>query len=320
MVKKFLAHIRPKYIWSDALRFQTTYGLGGILSFLFVILILTGVLLMFYYIPSTEKAYISLKKINNIIPFGRLIRNIHRLSGDLMIIFSFLHMLRIIFSKAFDSKFRRQNWIIGTLLFFMLFPFNFTGYILPWDSVSYWGATIVLNVINHIPLIGKSVRLFLSGSLQLDDAVLIRFYSYHVFLLPLIFSFFLMVHYYLIRRAGGVKIKEKGKKVEISKLYEKEIMVGIIGMIILLIVCFKFYNAPLYETVHSKSIPKVIKAPWYFASIQFLLTYFNALIAGVVIPLFYMIFIVFFYKIKNFTIFLIINLIFFVFTIIEIYG
>jgi quinol-cytochrome oxidoreductase complex cytochrome b subunit len=318
MVKKFLIHIRPKFIYRDAYRFTNTFGLGGILILLYLILIISGIILMLFYIPHPDKAYISMKKIINILPYGRLIRNIHRLSGDLMIFIGFLHILRIATKKVFDNKYRIKNWQIGILMFLLLFLFNFSGYLLPWDTISYWGATIVLNIINHIPILGEKLRIILSGGKNINELTLLRFYTYHIVVLPIIFTFLLMVHFYLIRKAKGVKIQIKSEKIPVSKLYEREILTVLIVIIVLTVISFKNNIYPIMENANSGSIPAVLKAPWYFAGIQFLLTYFPPLIAGVIVPILYSAFMFFFYKINKLSIFIIINLCFVIFTVSEI--
>ncbi len=319
MVREFIEHLRPKMIPDEAAKFTVTYGLGGILTLLYLLLLITGGLLMLFYIPYPDKAYISVKKITEIVPFGRIVRNIHRISGDLMILFSFIHMLRILAQDAINNKVRERNWITGAVLFFLLFPFNFTGYLLPWDTLSYWGASIVLNLLNNIPFCGESIRVLISGSVSIDEVTLIRFYSYHVFILPVIFSFFLMNHYYLIRRAGGVHTNKKDKRVSIDILYRKEGILLFLILILLLILTTFFYDAPLYQSIYSDKFPDIIKAPWYFAAIQFMLTYINPLISGLVIPFFYLIFIIFFYKIKKLTLFIVVNIIFVLFILVELF-
>jgi len=318
MVKKFLTHIRPRFIYSDAIKISNTFGLGGILTLLYVILIISGILLMFFYIPYPDYAYISMKRIINIIPYGKFLRNIHRLSGDLMIIFAFFHMLRVLLKKIFNNKYRIANWKIGVILFLLLFLFNFSGYLLPWDSVSYWGATIVLNLINHIPFIGNKLRIILSGSKTIDSMTLMRFYTYHVVILPIIFTFLLMNHFYLIRKANGVKVENKREKVPVSKLYEREIIVLLIIITILSLLSFSFNFYPLLENANSGAIPEILKAPWYFASIQFLLTYIPPIFAGIIIPLFYTFFLIYFYRINKIYIFFAINIVFTICTLIEI--
>ncbi len=223
---KFILHLRPKRIPEEALKFNVSYGLGGILTFLFFIEILTGILLMFYYSPSVNRAYFDVLKINNILPYGYILRNIHRFSGEFMIIIGFLHMCRVVFSEAIDTDVRKKNWIWGVFLFLLIFPLNFTGYLLPFDTISYWGATIVLNAVSEIPLIGKFLRYLISGSYGIDENVLLRFYVYHIVLLPLIFTLIMFVHFYKVRIAGGVKVRNFTKKVNISKLFKIEICTG----------------------------------------------------------------------------------------------
>jgi quinol-cytochrome oxidoreductase complex cytochrome b subunit len=321
MVIKFLTHLRPKYIDENALKFSTTFGLGGLLTLLFFILTVTGIVLMFFYIPTTREAYISIKKISNIIPLTGFFRDIHRISGELMIVVALLHMLRIVYFKAFDNRFRVLNWLTGILLFLLIFPLNFTGYLLPWDNISYWGATIVLNIVDSIPFVGEKLRFIIAGGKTLNSATLIRFYTYHVVVLPIVCLFLMMNHFYLIRAAKGVKTNVSGNisKVKARELFKTEIIYSLIIVILIITVCSFFYNAPLLENANSAIIPPKIKAPWYFASLQYLLTYLPPLVAGVAIPFLYTLFMLFFYKIQSFKLFLFVHFLFILFTILEIF-
>ena len=295
---KFILHLRPKRIPEEALKFNVSYGLGGILTFLFFVEILTGILLMFYYSPSVNRAYFDVLKINNILPYGYILRNIHRFSGEFMIIIGFLHMCRVVFSEAIDTDVRKKNWIWGVFLFLLIFPLNFTGYLLPFDTISYWGATIVLNAVSEIPLIGKFLRYLISGSYGIDENVLLRFYVYHIVLLPLIFTLIMFVHFYKVRNAGGVKVRNFTKKVNISKLFKIEISAMLISLIFLIVICSKYYSAPLGNFALNSEIPEIIKAPWYFLNLQFLLKFISPLNI-LIILIFYVIFLIKFPEIKS---------------------
>ncbi len=320
MVVKFIKHLRPRYIDKNALNFSLTFGLGGLLVFLFLILTVTGIVLMLFYIPSVDCAYLNVKKISNIIPFMGIVRDMHRISGELMVVVGFLHMSRVVFVKAFDNLARIHNWQTGVLLFLLIFPLNFTGYLLPWDSTSYWGATIVLNLINSVPFVGESFRILISGENGISASTLIRFYTYHVVVLPAVFSVLMMNHFYLIRRSGGVKRKNNiasGEKININELYKTEILYALFVTIILFCFVSFFYNAPLLEDANNGIIPSIIRAPWYFAAIQFLLTFFPPIFAGIFLPVLYSVFLFFFYKIKNVILFISVHFLIIIFTILE---
>ena len=305
-MKRFILHLRPKKIPEEAVKLNVTFGLGGILTYLFIIELITGIILMFYYTPSVEKSYFDVRKITYVIPYGYLMRNIHRLCGELMIVVAFFHMLRIVFQEAYDTKFRKKNWIYGIFLFILIFPLNFTGYLLPFDTVSYWGATVVLNVISEIPFIGSFLRILLSGSNVIDENVLIRFYAYHIVVLPIIFSLLVSLHFYYIRISGGVKVKNFKNKVDVLNIFKKELMLILILSIILLIISGEFYNAPISEYALNSNIPDVIKAPWYFLNLQFLLKFFSSNVI-LLLVLCYLILMIIYPKIKNKILFLILH-------------
>ncbi len=305
-MKRFFLHLRPKRISEEALKLNITFGLGGILTYLFIIELITGIILMFYYTPSIEKSYFDVKKITYIIPYGYLVRNIHRICGELMIIVAFFHMLRIVLQEAYDTKFRKRNWIYGVFLFLLIFPLNFTGYLLPFDTVSYWGATVVLNVISEIPFIGDFLRILISGSNVIDENVLIRFYVYHIVILPIIFSLLASFHFYYVRISNGVKVKKLKNKVDIFYLFKKELIAVLFITIIILVVSKKFYSAPISQYALNSNIPEIIKAPWYFLNLQFLLKFFSSNII-ILFVLSYVILLIFYPKVKSKILFLILH-------------
>ncbi len=290
----FFLHFRPKKIPKEAIKFSSTFGLGGITFFLFFITFISGIFLMFYYTPNIQKAYFDIEKITFIIPYGDIIRDIHRLSGELMIIFSFLHMIRVVLKEAYEDQIRKLNWIFGIFLFILIFPLNFTGYILPMDTIGYWGASIVLNSLNDIPLIGNQLRIFLSGSTTINNLTLLRFYTYHIIVLPFIFTFLFFIHIYYVRKAKGVKIDINLKKnyVDIKELFKIEFFTSLIILAILLLVVFKFYNSPFGNYALTNSIPNKVNAPWYFLNFQFLLKYINPVIVMFILPLLYIIYLI----------------------------
>ncbi len=141
MVNNFFLHIQGARTHENTLRPNYTFGLGLISFFLLVITVISGGLLMVYYIPSIEGAYSSVKDINYVVSFGRLVRNIHKWAGEGMIIAVMLHMARVFYTSSY-KKGREFNWVIGIVLLALTFVLNFTGYLLPWDQVSYWALVI----------------------------------------------------------------------------------------------------------------------------------------------------------------------------------
>jgi len=219
MMNNVFLHIQSARVHKNSLRPTYTLGLGLIALFLLVITLVSGALLMIYYSPSVENAYNSVKDINYVVSFGRLTRNIHKWAGEGMIIFVILHMARVFFTSSY-KKGREFNWLIGIVLLVLTFILNFTGYLLPWDQLSYWALVIGSNIAqspkeltdifgltDFFDIGGFQKELFLGGFIP-DNAALIRIYFLHIFLLPLVLFVFLGVHFWRIRKDGGLTVPE----------------------------------------------------------------------------------------------------------------
>lgn len=195
----FFFHLRPAALPAYAIRH--TLCLGGVTIFLFIIEAVTGALLMFYYIPSTAEAYQTTVALSTTIPYGSLIRNVHRLAAEGMVITVLLHMARVIITGAYKPP-RQLNWIVGVLLLLGTLAFSFTGYLLPWDQLSYWAITIGTGMADVAPGIGPNLLLLLRGEPTVGGAALLRFYSLHVFALPLLVCIGIGYHIYKVRKHG----------------------------------------------------------------------------------------------------------------------
>jgi quinol-cytochrome oxidoreductase complex cytochrome b subunit len=199
--------------WS--LRWLTTAGLGMATLAAFLITLVTGVLLMFYYKPYPDAAYQSIKDIHFVVPTGRFIRNIHRWAANVMVIAVILHMARVFYTAAYRRP-REYNWLIGMALLVVTLALSFTGYLLPWDQLAYWAITIGANIaqspreitdalgITEVFDPGGLQRLLLLGSDTVGAEALIRFYLFHVMLLPLALAALLAVHFWRVRKDGGL--------------------------------------------------------------------------------------------------------------------
>ncbi len=196
-------HIHPVKIKRYATKVTYTFCLGGLSFFMFLVLTLTGVLLMFYYIPSTDLAYQNMKDIEGSVTFGSLMRNMHRWSAQGMVVAVFLHMTRVFFTGSYKPP-REFNWVIGVLLLVITFLLSFTGYLLPWDQLALWAITVGTNIGGAAPIVGSQVNFLLTGDYQIGQAALIRFYALHVIFLPLAAAFLMAVHFWRIRKDGGI--------------------------------------------------------------------------------------------------------------------
>ena len=200
--RNFWVHVLPAKINRRSVRFSYNWMWMGVVSFwLFVILVLSGVFLMFYYIPSVERAFDSVMTIVNAVSLGRYMRNLHKWAGELMILSAFLHMLAVFVKGAYQAP-REFNWIVGVLLLLITVFFGFSGYILPWDQLGYYAAAIASNIADGTPFIGKLVKSILLGGSTLDQPTLLRWYVIHVFVLPMALILLLGVHFWRIRKDG----------------------------------------------------------------------------------------------------------------------
>jgi quinol-cytochrome oxidoreductase complex cytochrome b subunit len=211
----FFLHIHAVRVHRWAMRWASTWGLGVMALSAFFITLGTGILLMFYYKPYPEVAYDSIKDIHFVVPTGQLIRNVHRWAAHVMVVAVLLHMARVFYTAAYRSP-REFNWVIGMGLLVVTLGLSFTGYLLPWDQLAYWAITIGANIaqspreltdaLGLTPYfdIGGLQRFILLGSDEIGEEALIRFYLLHVMILPLALAVLLGVHFWRIRKDGGL--------------------------------------------------------------------------------------------------------------------
>ena len=203
MLSNVFLHLHPVRIRRESLRITYTFCLGGLSFFLFLVLTVTGVYLMFFYIPSTTNAYTDILNIQASVAFGLLTRNVHRWGAHLMVFFVFLHMMRVFYHGAYKPP-REFNWVVGVILLFTTILLSFTGYLLPWDQIAYWAITIGTNMGGYVPLLNTPINRLLLGGLEVGQNTLLRFYVLHIMVLPLVGAIFLAVHFWRIRKDGGI--------------------------------------------------------------------------------------------------------------------
>ena len=205
--KNFFLHFHPVKCHKHSLDPFYTLGLGTITTSLFLLLTLTGVILMFYYIPAEDRAYDIMKDWQDTTPFAMMYRNMHRWSAHLMVLFVFLHMSRVFYTGSYKGT-RRFNWVIGVTLMVLTLVLSFTGYLLPWDQLAFWAITVGSNIAGYVPnLPGFEYnvnRVMLLASTNVGQDALIRFYVLHVAVLPLIAGTLIGVHFWRIRKDGGL--------------------------------------------------------------------------------------------------------------------
>ncbi len=210
-------HLHPPKIRRHALRIRFTWCMGGITFLMFLITVVTGVVLMFYYRPVAEYAYADMKYLQFDVPFGMIVRNMHRWGAHAMVITVWLHMFRVFMTGSYKPP-REFNWVVGVILLTLTLLLSFTGYLLPWDQLSIWAVTVGTNMARATPLLGHEgpfatnlgvtprydARAFLLGGTIVGPPTLLRFYVLHCVFLPILASLFMCVHFWRIRKDGGI--------------------------------------------------------------------------------------------------------------------
>ena len=199
----FFLHIHPVKVRRRAIELKRTLYLGGLSAACFFILVVTGVLLMFYYRPSAPAAYHDMKDLQFVVSAGVFLRNLHRWSAHTMVALVFVHMVVTFFRGAYRPP-REFNWVIGVLLLVATVLLSYTGYLLPWDQLAYWAVTVGTNMAEAAPIVGAKLKLLLLGGHTINDSALLRFYVLHCVALPLGLILGISVHIWRIRKDGGI--------------------------------------------------------------------------------------------------------------------
>lgn len=202
MFSSFFLHIFPVKMKKHGLRFTYTFCLGGISCLLFLILTATGILLMFHYTPSIERAYFDMKALALLFN-GKILRNVHRWSAHGMVVTVFLHMVRVFYTRSYRPP-REFNWVIGVVLLILTLALSYTGYLLPWDQLAYWGITVGTTIMSYTPFIGKELRFFVLGADEVGHEALLRFYVLHCVVLPFLTGILMALHFWRVRKDGGI--------------------------------------------------------------------------------------------------------------------
>ena len=246
------------------------FCLGGTPLYLFVVQVITGIALTFYYVPTPDGAYESVAAITREVRFGWYIRSMHKWSSNLMIVSVFLHLLRIYFTGAYRQP-RQLNWCIGILLLATTLTFGFTGYSLVYEQLSFWGATVACNLAEAVPLAGSYIGYLLRGGPEIGENTLTRFFMLHIGVLPTALFFLLGLHVFLIRSHGVTEFEVEGENVEEEGRFFRffpehvttELLIGVLLMYLLTILALVF-PAGLGAPADPTQTPAHIKPEWYF--------------------------------------------------------
>ena len=307
ITRNFFLHIHAPRVHPHSMKPGYTFGLGMILGFLFLVMVLTGIVLMIYYTPSVEMAYQSVKDIIYVVPGGRIIRNIHRWASQGMVVVVFLHMIRVFYTGSYLGN-RSLNWVIGVVMLVVALLSNFSGYLLPWDQLAYWAVTIGSNIaasareltdllgVTHVIDPGGFLKKLLIGGETVGQPALSRFFALHVIFLPLTMLVLMGIHFWRIRKDGGLSrpVSVENKEGEASKWYAWPVLMWtemaiLIGVVLVLLLIALAADAPLLERANPVYPENPAKAPWYFLGIQELVSY-SAFAGGMVVPVLYLIF------------------------------
>jgi len=308
--KNFFLHIHSARLDPYVLKPNFTFGLGVVAVSLFIILMCSGILLLFYYTPSVERAYFSILDITYVVSGGRFLRNLHRWSAHGMVFITLLHLARVFYTGAY-SRGRGLVWYSGLILLILVLSFSFSGYLLPWDQLAYWAVTIAANIANATRELGlpayidpgRFVKNILLGGEQVGQATLTRFFMLHVVFLPVSTLFMLGYHFWRMRKSDGLctPVQLSSQKSEESSentdpdhpdktkwlswpvliWAETAIFVGTLAVVLFFALLL---DAPLRAIADPALPDNPAKSPWYFLGVQELVSY-SAFSGGIVIPL-----------------------------------
>jgi quinol-cytochrome oxidoreductase complex cytochrome b subunit len=288
MRPSFFHHLHPPTIPASQARWRHTLAAGGLAIFLVLILGITGIMEMFYYVPNPQEAALSVQTITYLVPFGGFVRNLHYWSAQLLLVVSAIHLLRVVFTAAYSPP-RRFNYLLGLGLFVLVILLDFTGYILRWDQGICYPLVTGTNLLQTIPLIGNYLFRITVGAGEACKTSLLRFYTWHIFGLT-IFAFALIGwHAFRVRRDGGIavpppQLRDNNERISRNVLVRREVLAILIVSIVLILMS-SFLPAPIAPAMTGKPIITAeARAPWFFLWVQQMLKWGNPLVFGVLIP------------------------------------
>ncbi len=264
------------------------YVFGSLLLFLFAIQVVTGIFLSLYYVPSADHAHASVSYIQKAVPGGALLRGLHHYSASAMVILAVAHLAQTFLYGAYKRK-RELLWIAGVTMLLIIFAFSFTGYLLPWDQAAYFGTKVGTSIAGEIPVIGSAQQRIMLGGTDLTTVTLSRFFTTHVFLLPLALAGLVGLHLYFFRRATPAGPFHNRDDKKIDRFYPKQAFKDSFAILICFIalVAMAKYSPAELGPVADPTSDYLARPPWYFMPLFQLLKYFPgkwAIIPTVVAP------------------------------------
>ena len=290
----FILHLHPPSIPAAQARFRHTLGAGGLAVFLCLILVVSGMLEMFYYVPSPELAAKTVQEIAFLVPYGGLVRNLHFWSAQALAVVATIHLARVIFTGAYNQP-RRFNYLLGLGLLVIILLLDFTGYILRWDEGIRWALIAGTNLLASIPVIGEALVQLISGGMEPGPAILIRYYAWHIFGLTLLGGILMVWHLFRVRRDGGIAAPPTLQRLETlesppTRIPRRELLRReTIAMLVAgggLILLSTFLSAPIAQPI-DPNLASITEphAPWFFLWVQELLKIGDPFLWGVAVPL-----------------------------------
>jgi quinol-cytochrome oxidoreductase complex cytochrome b subunit len=252
----------------------------------------TGSLLLVVYEPSPERAYGTVVRLVDEVPFGALVRNVHHWAGSGLVLVTLLHLLRV-FYRGGHLPPRRGNWFAGVALLLLVIACAFTGYLLPWDQLAFWAVTIATGMLEYVPAAGGALLRAARGGADVGPATLARFFVLHVAILPIAMLLFLAFHFWLVRKVGGVilppgvgdRASPRGTLVPTSPHLTQREWAAALVVVAVVLLASALWDAPLLAPANPGMSPNPAKAPWYFMGVQELLVHFHPAFGAVAVPL-----------------------------------
>jgi len=289
-IHTLLLHLRPVKVSARSIRFTHTFGLGGSCLVLLTLLGLTGLLLTLGYQPVPGTAYDSVVGIERDVLFGTLVRGMHHWSANILVLVLVAHAARVFLTGGYHGP-RQFNWVVGVFLLLLVLVSAFTGYLLPWDQLSYWAVTISTGMLAYVPLVGESLQRVARAGAEIGPRTLVVFYTLHTSIVPAILVFALAFHFWRVRKAGGVVVPppragepmDDEKVMFLPHLLVREAMLALVITAIVVVMASAF-GVPLGDRANPGMSPNPAKAPWYFMGLQELLVHLHPVAAVVIVP------------------------------------
>ena len=290
----FFHHLHPPSIPAVQARLRYTLGAGGLAVLLCLILLVTGILEMFYYIPVPGHAAASVETITSLVPFGGLIRNLHFWSAQALMIVMTVHLMRVVLTGAY-ARHRRLNYLIGLGMLVLVTLLDFTGYVLRWDEGIRWALVVGTNLLKTVPWVGESLYQLAVGGPEPGLSSVERFYTWHIFVLTLGMIVLGSWHIFRVRRDGGIAVPPPAQRKDNSRisrfdLVRREVLFMMVAGVLLLFISLVF-PAPIERPITQAAVDiQNAKAPWFFLWVQQLLKLGDPFLWGVAAPVLLLLF------------------------------